>query len=148
MSDFLGKLRKAIEPALAVRDSVGAVKGHVYLVTRSWYTDSALTTAATTTQDGYASDEEEKLLPSPRLKTYYSDVALPSGGAIQKGDIQLTGISAASYAREDLDATTVNANEERLYRVGDKMYQVIQVSEQYVTWTVRLRELTNQKRYV
>lgn len=137
----------AIDSVLAIRDQIGAVIEPVYFVTRSWYNDAGFTTPAALTQDGYARDTELQMLPSPRLKRYYSDIALPSGGAIQKGDILLRGISRYMYSAAQLAGISTGANDERLFRVGDKIYQVIMISEKYVTWDVRLRELTNQKRY-
>lgn len=147
MSSFLDNIRAAVEPCLAIRDEIGVAKDQVFLVTRTWYTDAALTIPDTQTQNGYASDMEEQLLPSPNLKTYYADIDLPTGGSIKKGDIKLTGVSRASYRPGDVDGKTVNPNEERLFRVGGKMYQVIMVAERVVTLEIRLRLLTNQQRY-
>ena len=130
----------SIDSILGVRDAIGAVIDPVYFVTRTW--------SGSQMGEGTPQDSETQMLPSPGLKTYHKDVRLREGGAIQAGDIFLIDVSQNKYTEQDLDATSPANNVEKLYRVGDKLYQVIQVSKKYVTWDVQLRELTNQQRYL
>lgn len=131
---------------LGVRDSIGVVIKPVYLFTRTWFTDEAKTIAATK-PEGFAKDSQVQLLPSPALKDYSQDIRLKEGGAVKAGDIILTNISRSSYVEADLDGTTPAENIERFFLVGVKLYQVINVTESYLTWKVQLRELSNQTRY-
>ena len=88
----------------------------------------------------------EQILPSPRIVRFAQDLRLKEGGMIKQGDVQIKGISKNKYRLPALDVTTSGAmNVLRLYQIGDKLYQVINVTEQYVTWDVMLRELTNQR---
>lgn len=144
---IIDSLMPAVDSILGVRDAVGAVIQPVYLVTRLWFSNAARTTPATEI-GGYARDIEAQMLPSPGLKDFSQDIRIKEGGAVKSGDIILQHVSKNSYALADLDGTVSAANEEKLYRVGSKLYQVINVREDYVTWHVQLRELTNQTRYV
>lgn len=144
---IIDSLLEVTDDILGVRDAVGAVIDPVFLITRSWYTDAAKTTPAARVGDGYAKDTEVQMLPSPALKNYAQDVRLREGGAVKAGDIILKNVSRQSQSEATLDASTGTVNQERLYRVGDKLYQVINITKSYVTFDVQLRELTNQRRY-
>lgn len=137
---LIDSLLPVVDGILGIRDSLGAVIDPVFIVTRTW--------SGTEMGDGVAKDTEAQILPSPGLKKYAQDVRLREGGAIKAGDIFLIDVSRNKYGEKDLDATTDANNIERLYRVGDKIYQVINIEKKYVTWNVQLRELTNQQRYV
>lgn len=139
-------LLPSIDAILGVRDSIGAIIQPVYLVTRQWYTDIGLTTPASQ-PEGYAKDTVVQLLPSPGMKSFNQDVRLREGGAIKAGDIVLTGVSRNKYQQCNLDGTTPNKGVELLYMLGQTMYQVINVTQKYVTFDVQIRELTDQQRY-
>jgi hypothetical protein len=147
LSGIIDSLLPAIDSILGVRDSAGAVIDPVYLVTRTWYADSGHTTPSTEVGAGYAVDVEAQMLPSPGLKNYSQDVRLREGGTVKAGDIILTNVSRNSYTEAQLDGSSATVNVEKLYRVGAKIYQVINIVKKYVTWDVQLRELTNQARY-
>lgn len=135
----IDSLLPAIDSILGVRDQIGAVIQPVYLVTRTW--------SGTQVGDGAATDTEAQLLPSPGLKNFAQDIRLREGGAVKQSDIILTNVSKNSYTEAQLDGSSTGQNVEKFYRVGAKLYQVINVTEKYVTWDVQLRELTNQTRY-
>lgn len=145
---IIDSLLPASDAIFGIRDSIGAVIKPVFLVTRSWYTDEDLTVASSQVGEGFGDDKEVPLLPSPRLKNFAQDIRLKEGGSIKAGDIILSNVSKNSYDESDLDASVSDANVEKLYRVGDKIYQVINIYEKYVSWNVQLRELTNQARYI
>lgn len=143
---LVDSLLPSLNDILSVRDCIGAVIKPVSFLTRTWFTDSGLTIAAAA-PEGFAKDATVRLLPSPAMKDYSQDIRLREGGAVKQGDIILTAISKASYVVTDLDASPLGANIERFYLVGTKLYQVINVTEQLLTWKVQLRELSNQTRY-
>lgn len=132
-------LMTGIDGILGIRDAIGAVIDPVFFVTRTW--------SGTTIGDGTASDIEVQMLPSPGLKNYSQDVRLREGGTVKAGDIILKDVSRNKYQETDLDGSSPADNIEKLFRVGDKIYQVINVTKSYVTWDVQVRELTNQTRY-
>lgn len=143
---LLDSLLPCIDDILSVRDCIGAVMKPVYLFTRTWFVDQAKTTAAAQ-PEGFATDSFVQLLPSPSLRDYSQDIRLREGGAVKQGDIILKDISKNKYVIGDLDGTSSAPNIERFYLVGVKLYQVINVTEEYLTWNVQLRELSNQTRY-
>jgi len=139
-------LLKGIDGVLGARDAVGAIIDPVYLLTRTWYSDSGFTTPATQ-PEGFAKDSAPvQILPSPMMKEYSQDVRLREGGSIKAGDIILKGISQNKYTFEALDTSDVE-NVEKFYLIGVKLYQIINVTKKYVTFDVQVRELTNQTRY-
>ena len=137
---LIDDLKASVDDILGVRDSIGAVLQPIYIVTRTW--------SGTTPGDGTAVDTEAQVLPSPGIKDYSHDLRMREGGVVKAGDIMLTGVSGNLYTESQLDGTSSAGNIEKLYRVGTKMYQVINVVQKYVTWEVQLRLLTNQTRYI
>lgn len=140
-------LLPSVDSILGIRDQIGATIKTVYVVTRTWYNEPQFTTPATQIGEGYAVDNESQLYPTPRIKDLSQDIRLREGGTVKQGDIILMGVSRNSFAEMDLDGSSPSGNVEKLYRVGDKLYQVINVVENLLTWNVQLRELTNQTRY-
>lgn len=137
---IISDLLPAIDSILGVRDDIGAVIQPVYFVTRTW--------SGGAIGEGTPTDAEVQMLPSPGLKNFSHDVRLREGGVIKAGDIILQNVSKNSYNEAELDGTSSGDGVEKLYRVGEKLYQVINVVEKYVTWDVQLRALSNQRRYV
>lgn len=143
---IIDSLLPEIDCILGIRDSIGAVIKPVYFLTRTWYKDSGKTIAAGA-PEGYAVDVVEQLIPSPSMKDFSQDIRLKEGGAVKAGDIILSGISRNKYVEADLDGSSAALNIEHFYVVGVKLYQVINVTESYLTFKVQLRELSNQTRY-
>lgn len=144
---LIDSLLPVTDSILGVRDSIGAVIKPVYFLTRTWFSDVGLTTPATS-PEGFAKDSAlVQMLPSPKIKDFSQDVRLREGGSVKAGDIILQSISRSKYVEADLDGTTTAENIEKFFVVGVKVYQVINVKESYLTFSVQLRELTNQTRY-
>lgn len=143
---LIDSLLPMTDSILGVRDSIGAVIKPVYLLTRTWYTDSGLTIPAAA-PEGFAKDSMIKVLPSPMIKDFSQDIRLREGGAVKAGDIILSSISRNKYQLSDLDGTSSAPNIAKFYLVGVKLYQVINVTESYLTFKVQLRQLSNQQRY-
>lgn len=137
---------KGIDGVLGARDAVGAVIQPIFLLTRTWYVDAELTTAAGQ-PEGFAKDSAVQVLPSPGMKQFSQDIRLREGGSIKAGDIILTDISKNRYKESDLDGSTSAENIQILFKIGVKIYQVINVTQSYVTFSVQVRELTNQENY-
>lgn len=135
-----------VDAILGVRDSIGAIIQPVYFLTRTWYCDKGLTKMAGQ-PEGFAKDTIERLLPSPGMKQFNQDIRLREGGSIKAGDIILKSISRSKFKESDLDGSTCAKNIQKFFVIGDKLYQVINVTQRYVTFNVQVRELTNQKRY-
>lgn len=132
-------LLTGIDSILSIRDTAGAVIDPVYFVTRTW--------SGTEIGDGTVVDTEVQMLPSPGLKDYGQDLRVREGGSIKSGDIILKDVSRNKFKESDLDGKSPSRNIEKFFRVGDKLYQVINITKSYVTWDVQIRELTNQTRY-
>lgn len=136
---LVDSLKDCVDSVLGVRDSIGAVKAEVYLVTRKW--------SGAAPGDGKFTDTEARVLPSPHIVSLDKNVRLIEAGVAHLGDIEVRHISKNKYPDKSvLDSTSPNRKTEKLYRVGTDLYQVIQVVENYVYWNVRLRKLTDQTR--
>ncbi len=140
-------IESGIDAILGIRDKIGAIVEPVYLVTRTWYTDSGFTIPALTPDSLYAQDVTIQMLPTPKIVKFSQDIKTREGGVIKSGDIMLKNISKHRYGLSDIDGTSLSENIERFFKIGVKIYQVINVTEGYVTWSVLVRELTNQAGY-
>lgn len=140
MSGIIESLLPVVDSILGVRDTVGAVLKPVSLLTRTWTGNQP--------GDGAATDLVTRILPSPGIREYAHDLKIQAGGAIQQGDVVVTGVSKNQYPTQDLiDGSCPSANIEKFYLVGEAVYQVINVKENYLTWDVQLRRLSSQARY-
>jgi hypothetical protein len=134
---LVSDLISGLDDLLGIRDDLGAALKNVYIVTRTW--------TGSEVQDGTYSDAHEQVLPSPRVVEFMNEFVIKEGGAVQQGDILLTGISKESYPTQGLiDCTSIAANQERFYKVGTHLYRVIMVKEKLLTWKVQLRKVTKQ----
>lgn len=117
---------------LGIRDDLGAIKEPVYLMTRVWEEVKGI---------GNYLDSEVPVLPTPFVVDYSHKVALREGGSIRQGDIILKHISKQSYPTEDLVDCSVNDDlTEKWYKIGDRLYEVISVTQDYVYWNVQVRK--------
>ena len=133
---IIAGLLPAIDSILSIRDAAGAVIEPVFIVTRTW--------SGQVVGEGESVDVAVQILPSPALKNYKVDFRTREGGEVKSGDVGLGSVSKNKYKRVDLDGTSPAQNIEKLYRIGDTLYQVIGVAESYVTWSVQLRTLTQR----
>lgn len=136
---LLDSLLPNIDTVLGVRDSIGAQLHNVYMITRRW--------SGGRPGEGEASDTIEQLTPSPQIYEYGHDIRIVEGGAVKQGDIVLKNISKNKYTSKDLDGRTDDKATERFYRIKERLYQVINVKERYLTWEVQVRKLSNQTQY-
>lgn len=143
---LINSLLPNVNTILGVRDSIGAVKQPVYFVKRTWYADANHTTPSSDLS-GYAKDVTTQMLPSPLVVDFKQNLKAREGGMVKNGDIRLTGVSLFSFNESKLDGSSSEANVENLFKVGVKMYQVVDLSQDYVTWKITLKELTNQTIY-
>lgn len=128
-----------LDEILAVREQLGADIAKVSLVTRTW--------SGTQAGDGEPTEVEEEMHPAPRCVDLSHNLRLLSGGAVEQGDLILKMISKNKYPlKTDINAQSANPLEERFYRVNGADYRVINVVEQFVTWDVQIRRLSNQTR--
>jgi hypothetical protein len=136
---LLDGLKDCLDDVLGIRDDIGAVLAPTYLVTRTW--------TGARPGDGTFSDDESQLLPSPYIVDLSHNLNIPDAGTIKHGDILLKNISKQSYPLEsDLDGSSDAKNIEKLYRIGEYLYQVIRVKNNYITWDVQVRRLSDQRR--
>jgi hypothetical protein len=133
-------LKGCLDSILCVRDSIGAGLAPVFHVTRTW--------SGKQVGDGKAKDVETQVLPTPRIKDYSHDLRLLQAGTVKQNDLMLKGISKNQYPEEDMiNGKSYDKRIERLYRVGEDLYEVISIVEKHVTWDVQLRILSSQERF-
>jgi hypothetical protein len=143
---ILASLLPGINSILSIRDSIGASKQPVYFLNRTWFTDGTFTVQSTDIS-GSAKDVLTQMLPSPQIVTLTQEIKAREGGTVKNGDIMLKMISQESFNEAALDGSSSANNVENLFIVGVKVYQVVKVTQEYVTWNLVLKELTNQTRY-
>jgi hypothetical protein len=138
---LIDSLLPALDGILGVRDSVGAVLRTVSILTRTWQ-------GGNHPGEGTPLDTVVQMLPTPFLKDYSHNLRLVEGGMVRQGDIMIRNISKHKYPTEDLvDCKTPSKSIEKFYLIDDRLYTVISVKEDYVTWDVQVRKYSNQKRY-
>jgi hypothetical protein len=139
MAGIVDAMLPASDAILSIRDNIGAIIHIVSFVTRTW--------SGVEVGQGTAKDVVVQMKPTPGIKSYDQDIRLKEGGSIKAGDIILKSVSRHLFKETDLDGSSPAQNIEKFFLVGAKLYQVISLTESYVTWNVQLRELTNQARY-
>ncbi len=137
---LIDDLKANINGTLGLRDSLGVGLKSVSIVTRTW--------SGAEIGSGTPTDVTVAMSPSPRIVDYSHDLRITEGGAVKQGDILLKMISKQSYPLvTDVDASTTQANVEKFYNVGGKLYRVVKVREKHVTWNVLLRPLGTTSGY-
>lgn len=140
MAGIVDDILESVDDILGIRDDIGAVKKPVHFVKRVWDGQKPGV--------GSATDTLTQMLPSPWVVEYKLTPRTKEAGRIEAGDVALKTISKQSYPTKDLlDGTSNAGNVENLYDVGGKLYRVIDCVEDYVTWYVLLRPMSQQKRY-
>jgi hypothetical protein len=137
---IVGQLIANLDNLLSVRDDIGAAKKTVKIMTRTWDGDSL--------GEGNAVETLVQMLPSPQIVEFEHDFVLKSGGSVQQGDIMLKMVSKQGYTTQAMvDCSSNDLLVEKFYEVGGFLYQVIHVTEGYVTWNIHLRRTSDQTRY-
>lgn len=140
MSGCRDSLRDCVGDIYGVRDCLGLYKSEVFLITRTW--------SGQKIGEGGATEQKDKIYPTPNIVDYSHDIRLPEAGAIKQGDLMLRGIAMKYYPSEsDIDGSSNAANVEKFYEVGGNLYRVIHVKEKMVSWQIHIRRLTDQTRY-
>ena len=122
---------------LGLRDSLGAVKHPVFILTRTW---SGLRLG-----EGTKTDTQTQILPSPALLDYSHSLRLKEGGRIRQGDLMVKSISKKSFPDESFfDSSTTAKNIEKFFLINNRLYTSISIVEGHVTWAVQVRK-TNKK---
>jgi hypothetical protein len=118
---------------LGLRDELGAIKHKVYIVTRTWPEVKGV---------GAYVEEVAQILPTPFLQDYSQDLRVREGGNIRQGDIVLKHISKQSYPSEDkIDCSVPDSKKmEKYYKINNRLYEVVNVKEDYVYWNVQVRK--------
>lgn len=138
-SGLLDGLKDCIDSVLSVRDCVGAVLHPVEILTRTWSGERP--------GDGDATEETIEISPSPQIVDFSHDVRITEGGAVKQGDIIIRGISKNAYPNEsEINCAGVAPNIEKYYLINEKIYTVINVKENYLTWDVQLRKRSDETR--
>jgi hypothetical protein len=137
--NLIEDLKDCVDDILGIRDQIGAVLDPVYLVTRTWI--------GARPGDGSFIDSEVQVLPSPYIVDLSHNLNIKESGSIKQGDILLKNVSKNSYQTEGiLDGSSDAKNIEKLYRIGEYLYQVIKIKNNYVTWDIQVRRLSDQRR--
>jgi hypothetical protein len=137
MSGILDSLKDCSDSILGIREKIGADIHKVYIVTRTWTGEAV--------GAGECSEVCEKIEPTPAVKDLSNDHRVKEGGAVQNGDLQIRHISKNRYSsRSDIDCTAGDLIE-KFYKIGEKLYTVINVTEDYITWHVQVRMRSDQR---
>ena len=138
--NLIESLKKSINPILGVRDTLGAQKHDVFLLTRTW--------SGEIVGDGQPVDTKSQVLPSPNIVDLSHSLRLKSGGNIRQGDILLKMISKQSFPeRFEIDGEVLDKNVEFFYFFGDVIYRVISVTEDHLWWNVQVRAINDSETF-
>ncbi len=132
----------AVDCGLEARDITGMLKAKVQLVTRTWQGE--------TVGRGDFTDDVVDVYPTLNVKDLSWQRKLNPTGNVNNGDIMLKGISMKRYPYVcDVDNSSPgkSAYVERFYLVDGKLYKCVNVTKQYATWDVTVRQLSSQQPY-
>ena len=139
--NILKGLKGCVDSVLGVRDCIGAALHPVYIYTRTWGGEQP--------GDGNFEESSEQILPTPQIKDYSHDLRITEGGVVKQGDIILRNISKNQYPNEsEIDCSTDGRNIEKYYLINERLYTVIHVKEDYLTWHVHLRKRSEDRNNV
>jgi hypothetical protein len=130
-------LMKCVDKILGIREDIGAQLADIYLIERTWSGRRA--------GDGTFVDRSALLSPIPQIVDYSHDIRVSEAGAYKSGDIILKGISMNKWSESQLLTLTDQRNIERFYKVGGHYYTAIHVKENFVTWDVHLRKVSQDE---
>jgi hypothetical protein len=143
-------LLEGLDGILRIRDDLGVALKVVNIVTRTW-SDGEIGA-------GKAVEESSQILPSPSVSPanananqptqYAEDMRINTSGVISNADVSLKYISKNAYPLiTDVDCSVTAVNIEKFYELDGILHQVINVREDLLTWTVKVRRLSDQTRY-
>lgn len=117
---------------LGIRDDIGAIKEPVHILTRVWEEKKGI---------GAFKDSLVQITPTPYLVDYSHKLSVTEAGSVRQGDIILKHISKNKYKTENLiDCSVTDDLTEKWYKIGNRLYEVISVTQDYVYWNVQIRK--------
>lgn len=131
---LIDSIKSGIDPILAVRNTVGAIKSEVYLVRRIWTGPEA--------GKGDYQDEKTLVYPQPRIVDYSQSLRVIEGGVYKQGDLMIKGISKNRYERHDIDGSQPDKWIDMFFQIDNDFYRVVSITEKYATWSVQVRKQT------
>lgn len=141
MSSIVDDILECTDDILGIRDELGATKHLVYILTRVW--------DGSERGDGNASDTTIQIKPSPQIVDYSHSLRLREGGKIREGDIVLKHLSKQTYTEESMiDCSVDDKLTEKYYYINGRLYNVIDITSDYVYWNVHVRKASKQKIYL
>lgn len=136
---LIDSLLPNLDDALGVRDSIGAKLRDVFILTRTW--------SGRSIGEGDFTDEVEQVKPTPYIVDYSQSLEIRDGGSIRSGDLMIKGISKHKYqTMTDVDCRVNQdtSNVQKFYFVNNMEYNVIHVKDNYVTWDVQVRKISDE----
>lgn len=134
---ILDSLKGCSDAILGVREKIGADIHKVHIVSRTWTGEAV--------GAGTCEDVEVLIEPTPAIRDLSNDHRVKEGGSVQNGDLMIKHLSKNRYAtRAELDCTSTDLVE-KFYKIGGKLYTVINVVEDYITWHVQVRLRSDQR---
>jgi len=141
LSSIVNDILSITDEILGLRDDLGAIKHHVFIITRTW--------SGVEIGDGTPNDSNVQILPTPYLVDYSHSLRIREGGKIKEGDIILKMVSKQSYPDENTINCKVNDKKtEKYYYINGFLYEVISITSDYVYWNVQIRKTSKQTVYL
>lgn len=137
MTGIVDDVLSVTDDILGLRDELGAVKKPIYIVTRTW--------SGAKRGEGTYTDSKVQVLPSPYLVDLSHSLRVREGGALKQGDLIIKMISKQKYSEAQINGSVDAPNLERWYYIGEYLYEVISVTEEYVYFNVQVRKTSKPK---
>ena len=120
-----------LDDILGLRDELGAIKHHVFILTRKWSEERG---------KGTYTDTKEQVLPTPYVVDFSHDLRLKEAGMIKQGDILVKMISKKKYQEVQINCTVTDNKTEKYYLINNQLYEVVNVKDDYVHYDVQIRK--------
>lgn len=140
MPGLVDDILAVVDDILGIRDEIGAIKHPIYILTRVWPGQKGV---------GVPVDSTEQVLPTPNLVNFSLNQDPNEAGKIPQGQILLKMISKNKYTKNQINGTVDNPTlKERWYYINGELYEVVNVTEDYVYWNVLLKKTIKTKVYL
>ena len=128
-TELIDDLKEVAQDVLKIRDDIGAVKAHVYFLTRETDPNTG----------EVLKDTWKQILPTPNIRDFGHDIKLVEAGAVKQSDLLLTSIPISKYREEDLVTDTENQETQLFFVVQQKAYTTVHIKRNYLTFNVLIR---------